>query len=280
MAKGKEVATRKAGAVTTAGKKGFAARAGHGMENTTADSFAIPFLAILQKGSPQVDEAGGKQLKGAKAGMIFETVSQKLHDGKEGIELVQCGYKRVFLRWGAREAGGGFKGEFKPEEAAKMRQEGLLEDFEGRTYFKDKDGSFNPKKSDRLVDTRVHFMAKIDRKKGTFMRAVLSLSSTQVRKSKHLMSVFVDLKKDDGEGGEYTPATYQSILRMTTVPESNDMGNWYGVQFELAGEFEDPEDPLFLKAEEFAKIVSEGKANVKYEDADEGSGETGKNGKF
>jgi len=72
----------------------FAAYAGAGMENTNAEDYAIPFFNILQNGSPQVDEARGKALKGAKAGMIFETVSQKMHDGKTGVILVPCAYRR------------------------------------------------------------------------------------------------------------------------------------------------------------------------------------------
>jgi hypothetical protein len=76
--------------------------AGGGMEEATADSFAIPFLAVLQKGSPQVDEASGQQIKGAKQGMIFETVTKSLFDGNKGVELVQAHYKRVFALGCAR----------------------------------------------------------------------------------------------------------------------------------------------------------------------------------
>lgn len=259
-------------------KRSFAARAGAGLANVTADSFAIPFLTVLQKGSPQVDEASGKQIKDATAGMIFETVGQKLFDGKKGVELVQANYRRVFLRWGAREAGGGFKGEIKPEDVAKMRQDGLIDDVEGRTYVKGSDGTINVKRDDRIVDTRVHYMLLIDRKKRTSQQCVLSLASTQVRKSKHLMSVLADLKEEDEKGQPYTPATFQTILKMTTVPEKNDMGTWYGVNFELAGKFDDPDDPLFLAAESFMKIVESGKANVKYDDQDEGPAPQG--GKF
>ena len=45
----------------------FADDAGAGMEGATAESFAIPFLSVLQKGSPQVDEASGAALEGATA---------------------------------------------------------------------------------------------------------------------------------------------------------------------------------------------------------------------
>lgn len=243
----------------------FASRAGGGMEEATADSYAIPFLAILQKGSPQVDEASGQQLKGAKAGMIFETTSKNFFDGTKGVELVQAHYKRVWLRWGARDAGGGFKGEISPEELTKMRNDGLVKEAKGRSYVADKNGEFDPDESDKVVDTRVHYMLLLDRKKKTSKRCVLSLASTQVRKSKDLMSMFADLRMEE-DGQEYCPATYQSIIKLTTVPEKNDQGTWYGASFEIVEQFDDPEDPVFLAAEQFKEAVKSGLASAKMSD--------------
>ncbi len=241
----------------------FAARAGGGMEETTADSYAIPFLAILQKGSPQVDEASGAQIKGAKAGMLFETVGKTTFPGDKGVELVQAHYKRVWLRWGARDAGGGFKGEIAPEALAAMRNKGEIKEVKGRSYVADKNGDIDPDESDKVVDTRVHYMLLIDRKKKTFKRCVLSLSSTQIRKSKDLMSMFADLRLQE-DGTEYCPATYQSIIKLTTVPEKNDQGTWYGASFEIVDQFDDPEDPIFLAAEQFKEAVKTGLADAKH----------------
>ena len=60
----------------------FAADAGSGMEGATSESFAIPFLSVLQKGSPQVDEASGAAIEGAKAGMLWDNVAGRMFDGK------------------------------------------------------------------------------------------------------------------------------------------------------------------------------------------------------
>ena len=69
-------------AVATMDMSMFAEDAGAGMEGATAESFAIPFLSVLQKGSPQVDEASGVAIEGAKAVMLFENVTGKMFDGK------------------------------------------------------------------------------------------------------------------------------------------------------------------------------------------------------
>ena len=66
-------------AVATMDMSMFAEDAGAGMEGATAESFAIPFLGVLQKGSPQVDEASGVAIEGAKAGMLFENEIGRAH---------------------------------------------------------------------------------------------------------------------------------------------------------------------------------------------------------
>ena len=59
------VVEEKSTALAAAGLMDFAADAGAGMEGAGQESFAIPFLSVLQKGSPQVDEASGAALEGA-----------------------------------------------------------------------------------------------------------------------------------------------------------------------------------------------------------------------
>ena len=68
----------------------FEADSGAGFEGADSQSFAIPYLIILQSNSPQVDEDDGKYIKGAKVGMFLNTVTGEIFDGKEGVNLVPC----------------------------------------------------------------------------------------------------------------------------------------------------------------------------------------------
>src|SRR5579864_7705555 len=99
---------------------------GAGFEGADKDSFAIPFIQILQKMSPMVDEDDPKHLDGAKAGMLYNTVTQKLTDGKTGLLIIPCYYKRTYIRWGGREGEGGFKGEITPKEFDKLVASGVV----------------------------------------------------------------------------------------------------------------------------------------------------------
>lgn len=242
----------------------FAADAGAGMENAGQESFAIPFLSVLQKGSPQVDEASGSAVEGARAGMLFENVTGRMFSGKDGVIIVPCSYRREFLRWGARDNGGGFKGNYSPEEIADMRVKGQIVELEGRLFAPESDGSVSDKKSDRFNDTRNHYVLIMDEETGAWTEALLSLTSTQIKKSKMLMSALASVKLKNGAGQLYTPPTFANYVRVTTVGESNDKGTWFGVKFELAGQVDRAE--VYAAAKAFHSNIAKGGVQVKYEE--------------
>ena len=250
----------------------FAADAGAGMEKAGQDSFAIPFLSLLQKGSPQVDEASGAAMEGARSGMFFENVTGRLFSGKDGVIIVPCSYRREFLRWGARANGGGLRGVYSPEEVAEMRTKGQVVEMDGRLYAPEQDKSINPEKSDRFNDTRNHYVLIIDQETGAWSEALLSLTSTQIKKSKMLMSALASVKLKNGAGQLYTPPTFANFVRVTSVGESNDKGTWFGVKFELAGQVDRSE--VYAAAKAFHSNIAKGGVQVKYEDNPSEAGET------
>jgi hypothetical protein len=250
----------------------FQADSGRGMEGTDADSFAIPFLTALQKGSPQVDETvnGGADLvEGAKAGMLYESVSKKIVDGKKGVLIVPCAFRRVFLRWGPRGGdGAGFKGELSPERVAELRANGKgaekIVDLDGKLYFPNPEtGEINPKKNDRVADTRNHYVLIVDEETGDTKQALMSLTSTQIKKSKALMALLAEVRLKGGDGKSFTPPTYANLIRVTTTAESNDQGSWYGVKFEREGTVS---ASIYAAAKAFHGSVLKGHVEVKYED--------------
>jgi hypothetical protein len=247
----------------------FAADAGAGMENATEDSFAIPFLSVLQSNSPQVDEADGKFIEGAKAGMLYENVTGQLIDGKErGALIVPCHYKRVFLRWGPRGGeGAGFKGEIAPEVVADMRQKRQIVEVDGRLYVPLPDGTVNEKRCDRIVDTRNHYVLLVNEAEGTAVQALLSLRSTQIKKSKALMSALASVRVQ-GPSGPYQPSMFASTVRVHTVPEKNDDGSWFGVRFTMEGRVTDP--ILYKQGKAFYETVKKGMVEVRYEEPMDG----------
>jgi hypothetical protein len=237
---------------------------GAGLEGADAQSFAIPFLTVVQRMSPICDEQDGEYNPLAKPGMIRNTATGELYDGKEGIHILICAFQRRFLRWAPRDAGGGFKGEITPEEAAELEGSGAVQQFEGKLLFPMKDGSLSIKTCDRLSDTRNHFC--IVEANGS--QALISLASTQIKKSKQLNAILTNIRFKR-EGKDIKPPSWAVRIHMSTVAESNEKGNWHGVKFVV-----DPEQPelrslaLYEAGKHFYKTIMAGTAApVRYEDA-------------
>lgn len=207
---------------------------GAGFEGTDQDSFALPFLQVLQKGSPMCDEDDAAYVEGAKAGMLYNTVTQEMIDGKTGIEIIPCCFKRSYIQWGGRESDeGGFKGEFSPVEIDAMVARGEVVEHEGKLYKANAEGKVKEKKDDYFADTRSHYIL-IKAADGTVSQAILSLASTQIKASKMLMMA-LSQRKMDTPAGKLTPPTFANIVKMTTQGQSNSKGSWSGVKFEITG---------------------------------------------
>lgn len=225
------------------------------------ESFALPFLMILQKGSPQVDPSSGVQLEGAKAGMLFENISRNLVDGKEGVIIIPCAYRRVFLRWSENK---GFQGELSPEDVDRLRQDKEIVEHKSKLYMSVNGRSqFDPDQADRIVDTRNHYVLIVDRETGVWRQALMSLSSTQIKKSRALMTALASMKIKAGDK-LITPPTFANQIKATTVPESNDKGSWMGWHFELAGFVQSAD--LYAAAKLFHQSVTSGHVETKYTD--------------
>jgi len=255
----------------------YSAYEGAGMEGATKDAYAIPFLTILQKTSPQVDEDQSTYVKGAKAGMIFETVSGKLYDGKTGVLILPAAYQMTYLRWGPRTGEGqGFKGRLSIESVARMRAEKRIVDVDGKILVMPEDGSpFNPARADRLAESHYRYCLLLDEETGSVTRVLLSIVSTQIKKSRTL-ATRLDGIRVNGKEGKIKPPTWANRVRLTTVPESNDKGSWYGMKFDLEGLL-GPNDPLFKEAAAFNESVIAGSVVVS-EEAHDGGNDGGSGG--
>lgn len=226
---------------------------GAGLEGTDRDSFAIPFLAIIQKTSPQVDKDTDQYIKGAETGDLLLTSTNELFKDEDGVDVVFCGYRRAFLRWAPIDSGGGFKGEISVEEISVLRQTGKIQEQDGRLFADN---------GDIIADTRIHYVLVV-RPDGTFAPAVMSFKSTQIKKSKMLMTQIQGYTAKDGNGKPFTPPSFGHVFHAETVAESNDKGSWRGWKLTRTGFVEDSE--VFQAAVEFHKTVVAGDVKVNYD---------------
>lgn len=214
--------------------------AGAGFEEAGREAFAIPFLVVLQAGSPQVKKSDGAYIKGAQEGMILDTAARKVFDGDSGVVFIPCAYTRTFVEWKLREQGGGFVAEYDNTTGSGLQRSCKRDD---------KNRDILPS-GNQLNDNRNHYVLYQDPETGTWSPALLSLTSTQIRASRNFMTAL------DRVRHAHNVAMFANKCRLTTTPQSNDKGSWYGV--DLAVESLVDEEEVYDIARQFYRQAASG----------------------
>lgn len=233
----------KANALTTAGID-LEADSGMGLEGADKDSFAIPFIAMLQGLSPQL-----KTVDDAKPGRMINTVTNEVFTE---IRFVPVAFQRRYNRWVPRSQGGGFKGTLTPAEVETLISQGKAK--EEVQVVDGKETTQLMYDGTQLKDTRNHFVLLLNETGGWSM-ALISLASTQIKRSKRLMSLIQNFEKV-GAKGRFNPPSFASIFSAHSESEKNAKGEFESWVFEREGDVTDPE--LYAAAKAFHAQVAQG----------------------
>jgi len=241
----------------------FQDAAGCGFEDTTAEDFSIPFLFILQSNSKQCKKSEGEYIKGAEEGMLFDTVSNAIFDGEAGLDLLICGYRRVFMEWRPRNEGGGLRGIHSVADGLKML----------RSCSKNDKGKDVLPNGNELMDTRELYLMYRHPETGDMHHAIVSASSTQIKKAKKLMSVLQGIHFPAPDGTKFQAPIFSHWVHATTVPESNEQGSWMGWKLVVGEQLND--QAIAARAFKFYNDIKAGVANVDHSALDPNAGEGG-----
>lgn len=259
-AKGKEVAKRQAGDIVVSD---YADYEGAGYEDQTQDDLAIPFLGLLQALSDQIEPVTEGGIEGAKAGMFYNTVTDEIFDGAEGVLFVPCKTQHVFVEWVPRDAGGGFVAVHDPKSEIVAQAKAESDEF----------GKYKVGEND-LVETFYVYGVKVEEDpNGPAELAVLAFTSTKIKVYKRWntkLSMFT-LKTEDGR--KIKPPMFAHLTRMTSVKTENNKGKFYTpVMSPANGNVRDsligPQDPRFEAASDCKDMVDSGAARASYETQD------------
>jgi hypothetical protein len=215
----------------------------------------VPIVFPTSTVSPQLETVDG-----AKPGLLINTITNELF--KE-IMVVPCAYQRRFIRWAPRSTGGGYKGELNPVDVETGNVPGLSQ-HQGMYLMDVPEGSspFDPKGVplyDHLSDTRNHFVLAKNAA-GAWQPALVSLASTQIKKSKRWMSRIQGVQVQDGQGRAITPPSFSHIYVLKAVKEGNSKGEWWGMEIDLVEAVKDAQ--LYQEAKKFNQSVNSGAVEV------------------
>lgn len=191
-----------------------------GFEDADSSCFAIPYLRVLQATSPQAKKKDPEYVQGAEEGDLFNTVSGKLY--KDGVDVIPVYFVRKYNEWVVERSGNGFRGSHTAAEYMNLDREMIVND-KGQSI------EINRNTGNMLTDTREHYVLIIN-EDGTTEPALLSITSTQIKKSKKWMTNMQNIRVN----GQRAPMPSQ-VYRITTVGESNDKGSWAGLKIDHVG---------------------------------------------
>jgi hypothetical protein len=219
-----------------------------GFDGMNQDDLALPFLRLLTATSPEVGEVDG-----AMPGMVYNTVTGQLYDGKKGLLVIPCAYVRQYIEWAPRGSGSGAPVTIYP----------ATSDVLSRTHREPGDNRDYLDNGNYIENTANHYVMVID-ENGSPAPALIVMKSTQLKKSRKWNSMQMSVKLQSSQGGLYTPPMFSQVYRLTTQQESNDKGKWYGWEIERVGSVEDMS--VYRLAKEFANSVKSGDVQIKHQD--------------
>ena len=230
----KEVANKNAGSVPVS-MADIEKYAGAGFEEASADSYAIPFLQILQKMSDETDPENAKYLNGAKAGMFANLTTGKLFDGKKGINVIPCYHKTEYQEWAEFGTGSGRPENIYPADSdilKKTTKDGARDRLPNGNY---------------ILNVHQNFVL-IVAENGHAESALISMSASQSKVAKKWLSLQMSQTMSDDKG-IFTPASFAYAYKLTSVLNSGKGNQWYGYSISLAGEVTNSD--LYVRAKDF-----------------------------
>ena len=221
-----------------------------GFENMTQEDMALPFVRILGQLSPQVTDGDAKYIDGAKPGMIYNTVTSECFDGKKGIKVIPCYYKKDFPEWSDRGDGPG------APVAVHLPNSPVIAT--GK-----RDGSKIRLPNGNYLEETASYYVLVQTKAGGMTPALITMKSTQLNVSKKWNSMMKTIQIPDGKGGMAIPPMHGVVYNLSSVLQKNDKGSWYGwsvTQDRIMGQ---EDKSLYLTAKDFNSSVSKGNVQTK-----------------
>ena len=194
---------------------------GTGLEETTVEDFAIPFIRVLQPMSPQLNKASGSYVDNASAGDLYNTVTNSVYSGDKGIVLVPSAYIKKYIEWVPREKGGGL---VNANHDISILSE-CRKDPESRKYYT-KDGN-------EIVETAQFYVLVLDPEP---QQAVIAFTSTQLSVARKWLTMMRMARVQNSQGQHVEAPMFAYTYRLTTTSQSNDKGTWNSFSISQEGQ--------------------------------------------
>jgi hypothetical protein len=249
------LATRGESALEMIPEAELAGDAGAGYEEERSEDVQIPTLVILQKMSPQLDEAHAAYLPGAKAGQICDTLLGRLFDGESGIRVLSAHFRPQVNLMKIDGDAASFVESFEvtdPRAAQPTRR-----DEKNRDVLVADTGYF-------LQDVALHFVLLLA--DGMGEPYAIRMRRTALRPSKRWNSLLRQYQPLLVDGVSKPRPRFSVVSKLRTVREEKDGKSWHTWAPEIVGALTDAR--LYREARSFHQLLVEGRVKVRPDELD------------
>lgn len=252
--------------------------AGAGFEGLDSSEMLVPFVRILQALSPVCVEGSQSYDPDLRPGMIIHTATGEAYPKELGAGFIMCARDASYTEWvpiqpGVGTAGGGgFRGTWAhddPRVARMIAEQGAFR-------------KLQTAEGTELVETRTLYGLIVPRAPdGSWIRelatnGVISFSSTQLKKYRLIVTRLQSLAQGKMKlvnGKALTPPSFAWRWNLTTQPEKNKFGSYYGWRLSLAEATGDASmlkvnDELYHMAKALHDLVKRGMARADFASGD------------
>ena len=199
-----------------------------GSEEVSAKDMILPRVDVLQALSPQIKKSDPAFIPGAEQGQIFNTVTGEIYGSS--VTFVPVLFRKEYVLWKTRKAGGGFVGAFKTEQEANSA---LCQ-------------TQNPPDFEAVESHQQFVMILTDH---GIEEAVFSMTKSKLKVSRAL-NTLVQIAGVD---------RFAKAYKMEAVEASSDKGDFWSFKVSNAG-FVSKE--LYEKGKELCAMIKNGAADV------------------
>lgn len=243
-----------------------------GFDNQTQDDVALPFIALAQSNSPEVNKDDDRYIDGCEAGAFFNTVTREVY--ADGVLFQPVYREHAFVEWVPRDSGGGFVGRHAPDDPVvrAARQRSAINEL-----------TTEESGGNQLVETFYwygHILPSIDAL-ASGMPAVIAFKSTAIKVYK---GINTRLRTFNPPQIGKRPPLFAHRLKITSRGAKNAKGQFKQWQVDPAvdGDLmaslirpDGPQAALLQEAQILRKLIEEGVAKANFDQ--EGTGARGEN---
>jgi hypothetical protein len=205
----------------------------------------------------------------AKAGMLLNTVTKEVFDGKKGITFIPACTQHVVVEW--KPERGGFV-------AIHQLDSAFINDVrETQEFGKWKSIKGDPKSND-LIDTSYVYGISV-KEDGSTEQMIVAFTSSKIKVYKRWVTKARTIQIATPSGARINPPLFAHRYRITTTTEKNAKGSFFN--FDIGFDGIDAAscrlkttDPLFQEAYSFADLIKSGNVKAAHDSAVEAGTDT------